>query len=600
MDAPDIRRYLEIRTAGPAGFAPDGTRVLISSDLTGTAQLYRMPRDGGELVQLTDLDEPVGGTYLPTADRLLVVTDRGGNERYQLYLMDDSGGGLEDLVVDPEVIHRPGGITRDGRLLAYASNRRNGVDFDVHVRGLDALGGAADRTVFAPGGWCGAAGFSPDGRLVAASRLTNRPGDNELHLVDRASGEAVEVAPHPDLPAVVGGPSWLPDGSAFYFSTSVGREYATVSRYAVASGEWSVALDGDWDAGCAVDWQGTHLLVSRNVDGFTRATLRDPQTLTERVQVPLPGDGVASGFRFSRDGRWLAFSFTSALVPGDAFLLDTASGELRRLTRSPCPVDPASFVSPSLERATAHDGEELPLFVYRPAASGGHRPVVVVLHGGPESQYRPSFSALTQYLVASGFAVVAPNVRGSTGYGRRFEHLDDVERRADAIRDLAAVHDWIAGTGDLDADRAALYGGSYGGYLVLAGLTFQPDRWAAGVSIVGISSLVTFLRNTAAWRRAFREREYGSLEDDLDLLEELSPANHVDRIRSPLLLVHGANDPRVPLSEAEQIHRALDGRGVRCELLVYDDEGHGLAKLHNRLDAYPRVVAFLADELDRG
>ncbi len=220
------------------------------------------------------------------------------------------------------------------------------------------------------------------------------------------------------------------------------------------------------------------------------------------------------------------------------------------------------------------------------------------IHGGPESQYRPSFAPLTQYLVAQGFAVVAPNVRGSTGYGKRYEHLDDVDKRLDSVADLAALHDWIASTDDLDADRCALYGGSYGGYMVLAGLSMQPDRWAAGVDIVGISSLVTFLENTSPWRRKFREREYGSLEHDRDLLVEASPITHVDRMRAPLFIIHGANDPRVPLGEAEQIHRILTDKGVRCELAVYEDEGHGLAKLANRVDAYPRVARFLHEVLD--
>jgi dipeptidyl aminopeptidase/acylaminoacyl peptidase len=224
--------------------------------------------------------------------------------------------------------------------------------------------------------------------------------------------------------------------------------------------------------------------------------------------------------------------------------------------------------------------------------------VVVVIHGGPESQYRPSFAPVTQYLVAHGFAVVAPNVRGSTGYGRRYQHLDDVEKRLDSVADLAALHDWLATQPDLDESRAALYGGSYGGYMTLAGLAMQPERWAAGVDIVGMSNLVTFLENTADWRRAFREREYGSLEHDRELLLEASPITHVEDLRAPLFIVHGANDPRVPLSEAEQIHEVLTGQGVRCELLVYDDEGHGLSKLPNRLDAYPRIAAFLHDVLD--
>jgi dipeptidyl aminopeptidase/acylaminoacyl peptidase len=204
---------------------------------------------------------------------------------------------------------------------------------------------------------------------------------------------------------------------------------------------------------------------------------------------------------------------------------------------------------------------------------------------------------LVQYLVGEGFAVAQPNVRGSTGYGKRYEHLDDVERRLDTVRDVVALHDWLAGQERFDTGRTVLYGGSYGGYMVLASLAFHPERWAAAIAVVPVSSFVTFLENTSVWRRAFREREYGSLERDRDFLVEVSPLTHVDRVRTPLFLIHGANDPRVPLSEAEQIHRALTERGVRCELLVYEDEGHGLNKLPNRLDAYPKAVAFLEEVL---
>jgi dipeptidyl aminopeptidase/acylaminoacyl peptidase len=216
-----------------------------------------------------------------------------------------------------------------------------------------------------------------------------------------------------------------------------------------------------------------------------------------------------------------------------------------------------------------------------------------MVHGGPESQLRPIFSPLAQYFVTNGYAVAAPNVRGSTGYGKRYEHLDDVRLRLDSVRDLASLHDWLGSVEWVDESRAVLYGGSYGGYMVLAGLAFHPDRWAAGIEIVGISSLVSFLENTAAWRRAVREREYGSLEHDRDFLLEVSPLTHVDEIRAPLFIIHGANDPRVPVGEARQIHHSLTERGVPCELNVYDDEGHGLKRLSNRLDAYPRAAAFL-------
>ena len=257
-----------------------------------------------------------------------------------------------------------------------------------------------------------------------------------------------------------------------------------------------------------------------------------------------------------------------------------------------------ALVAPTVERFSSFDGEPIPFIVYRPA-SETRAPVLLEIHGGPEAQRRPMWIPLVQYLVAQGLAVVQPNVRGSTGYGKRFEHLDDGRLRLDTVRDVAALHDALLADGRFDAERTVLYGGSYGGYMVLACLAFEPERWAGGVAVVPISSFVTFLRNTSEYRRAFREREYGSLERDLEFLVDASPITHVDRIRAPLFLIHGANDPRVPLGEAEQIHRALAERGVRSELLVYDDEGHGLQKLPNRLDAYPRVVAFIDEILGR-
>ena len=621
---PDIRPYLEIRTAVPAGFSPDGTRLLISSDLSGSAQVHRLdlgnpgdpdgagvgpppalPVPAEQLAVVTRFEEPIGAGYLPddpTGEgrvRLLLATDRGGNERHQLFTATDrparplrSADDLEPLVVDDDHIHRPGGVTRDGRWLAYATNRVDGVAFDTWVRDLRT---GTERRVLATGGWTGPGGFSPDGRWLAVGELTTRAGDNRVVLVDLVDGAAdpVELAPHPQAAASVGTPSWLPDGSGFYFATDVGREHVGIAR-GTPDGRWEYVVEPGWDAGCGLDWSGRHLLVSVNHDGRTRAELRDPTSLEVTAEVPLPGAGVAGNWRFTRDGRWLSFGYSSPLLPGDTWRYDTATGALERLTSSPCEVAPSSFVDADLEHVVSFDGREIPVFVFRPPLGrGAPHPVVVLLHGGPESQYRPSFSPLAQYLVAHGFAVVAPNVRGSTGYGRSFQHLDDRERRVDAIADLGALHDWLGRQPDLDERRAALYGGSYGGYLTLAGLAFQPERWAAGVSVVGMSNLVTFLENTAPWRRVYREREYGSLEHDRDLLLELSPITHVERMRAPLLLVHGANDPRVPLSEAEQLHAALTRRGVRSELLAYHDEGHGLAKLRNRIDAYPRVAAFL-------
>jgi len=584
---------LEARVAVPADLSADGETVLVSSNLSGTMQLYRMSSSGGLLERLTAQDEPVAGRFVPGGERVLLQMDTAGDERAQLYLLDP-GGEPEALVHDPRFMHANPCFTRDGRLLAYCSNRRDSVDFDVYIRELES---GEERSAYAPGGWCDPAGFSPDGGILAVIRHTLRAGDNSLDLVDLEGGEAVEVASHEDE-AYVGPPAWLPDGRSFLFATSAGRDTIAIARYDLEARTWEVVLESPWDLAVVVDESGTQLLVHENEDGYSRLELRDPVTLELRHEVSLPGRGVVTDTVFSGDGSLLAFHFSSPLEPGDIWLHETASAVTRRLTTSPSEVPRSRLVEPELHRFESFDGESVPVYLYE-AEDGYPVPVVIWIHGGPESQLRPAWNALHQYFVARGFAVAAPNVRGSTGYGKRYEHLDDVEKRLDSVRDLAALHGWLETRRGIDASRAVLFGGSYGGYMVLAGLAFHAELWAAGVDIVGISSLVTFLENTSAYRRAFREREYGSLERDRELLESISPISRIDAIRAPLFIIHGANDPRVPLSEAEQLHRELTARGIPSELVVYEDEGHGLGKLKNRLDAYPRAAAFLESVLLR-
>ncbi len=589
-----IEDFLNVRTATASNFSPDGSRLLVFSNLTGTMQLYRVPRTGGELTQLTDYDEPVAGAYLPTTDEILLAMDEGGNERTQLYLLDGDGGNRRVIAEDPEHMHTPGGVTRDGKTLAYASNRRTFSDFDVYVHDLAS---GNERCVFDMGGWCGAVGFSPDGQILAVQRLTERNSDNDLYVVDLRTDEVRHISPH-DGDALFGAPSWTPDGSAFYFVTNLDREFSAIARYDVRAASWDYVIEGDWDLNVALDWTGTRLIVRANEDGWLRATLHDPGTLAPLGDMPMPGRGWGSG-SMTHDGSALALSFTSAVEPGDVWVHDFDGDGLRRVTTSPNPIPTETFVEPELHRFPSFDGESIPVFVYRPRDADGPVPVVVVIHGGPESQYVPTFSPVVQYLVHRGYAVAAPNVRGSTGYGKRFHHLDDQRKRLDSVRDLEGLYGWLRAQPHLDHTRAALWGGSYGGYMVLAGLAFQPELWAAGVDIVGISSLVTFLENTSAWRRRFREREYGWLDTDRDFLIEASPITHVERMRAPLFIIHGANDVRVPLGEAEQLHRVLADKGVPCELLVYQNEGHGLGKLKNRLDAYPKAVDFLDRALRR-
>lgn len=590
--APDLRDFLEAKASSPVGFSGDGRHVYISSNLTGTAQLYRVPVGGGSLEQLTDLAEPVGALPVPGGDRVLLQIDSGGNERHQIFLLDGSGP-PKALIEEPEWIHWLGSVTADGRSFSYQCNRRNGTDFDVYVYDL-ATG--EDRMVFDMGGWCSPGDFSPDGQWMSVVRMTDRNMDSDLYLVRLEDGEVIHVNPHED-DASVGSPAWLGDSQSFYFSTNEGREFRAVARYDLSSRKWEYVLEDDWDIGVSVDIGGLVALANSNVDGFSRLTVRDPATLGELASINLPGNGVVTSTALAPDGSKVAFGFSSSTVPGDTWVYDLRTRQSQRLTASPNPVEHLAMTEPELIRFDSFDGLSVPAFVFRPPTADGPAPVVVQIHGGPEGQSLPTWQPIIQYLVARGYAVLVPNVRGSTGYGRTYHHLDDVRLRLDSVRDLEALHDWMKSDPSIDEKRAALYGGSYGGFMVLAGLTFQPDRWAAAVDIVGISSFVTFLENTSPWRRKFREREYGSLENDREFLHEISPLTHIDRLRAPLFIIHGANDPRVPLSEAEQIAKVLEQKGIRYELAVYEDEGHGLAKLANRLDAYPRAVDFLDEVL---
>jgi dipeptidyl aminopeptidase/acylaminoacyl peptidase len=290
----------------------------------------------------------------------------------------------------------------------------------------------------------------------------------------------------------------------------------------------------------------------------------------------------------------LGMTYSSPVQPPEAYSWQLGDAAVHRRTTSNPAEALAGLVEIVSHRVPAPDGERIPTFLMRPDDPDGS--AVMIIHGGPESATVASWSPIAAALALAGHTVVLPNVRGSSGYGRRWVSLDDVAKRLDSVADLVALRDWLPSVG-VDPDRIALYGGSYGGYMVLAGLAFYPELWAAGVDIVGVSSLVTFLQNTSAYRRAYREREYGRLAEDRELLEAASPLNAIAKITAPLFVIHGANDPRVPLSEAEQVVAAVRASGAECPLLVYPDEGHGLAKRANQLDAYPQAFEFLAKHL---
>jgi dipeptidyl aminopeptidase/acylaminoacyl peptidase len=566
-----IERYLQIRAAAVAGHLPSGELGYLA-DVTGLLQLWRVAPDGLH-EQVTFGNERITAALAsPGEERWVIARDAGGNERHALFSLDAAGSSELALSDDPDAIHVPGAFSPDGRQIAYTHTGRNGVDFDVAV--VDVSGGAR-RELAQPGGWAHVLDWSRHGLLAVRA---NTPFDRDLYLVDAESGELTHLTPH-EGEIAFDSACLLPDG-AVLCACDAGSEF---TRLAVlrrgAEPELLTPDDADVEI-VALDRERTRRAWVINRGGASEVWFDG-----ERLER-LPG-GVVSALAFAPDGSLTV----TAGPPDDSTDVWTAAPAVRRRTRSAVGgLDRSGFVRPVLEEVESFDGRRIPYLRF--GAEG--RPALCWVHGGPESQFRPQMAPVIQYLCSQGITVAAPNVRGSTGYGRSYHHLDDVERRLDSVADLAALGRALgAGAGT----AVGVMGGSYGGYMTMAAITEHPELWACAVNIVGIVNFVTFLERTGAYRRALREAEYGSLERDREFLESISPIRKIDRIACPLMVIHGANDPRVPVSEAEQVVAALEARGAPVEYLRYDDEGHGITRLPNRLDCYPRVAAFLQRHL---
>jgi len=605
-----------VRTASGASFAPDGSRLSFLTDITGIGEVWSVGLDTRLTAppwpeQLTFRGERAASAqFAPIADIVLISGDAGGNERTQLFTLSGDGAHLTPLTNRPETIYTFGDWSPDGARILYASNERDPRFFDVYER---ELASGKTQLLMQSDAMNTPTRYAPDGRSALIEHRTDSYQRSRLFLVGTMIGETgVTRALTPEITEGSAQhifAAWAADRQGLYLLSDRGRQFVSLAWLDLATGEMRYLRDEQdvqWDVeNLAVSADGAHLAICANEDGYSRLELFDVANGWD-ARTPLPTPtlpnalrGVILEPRWSPDWARLAFTLAPAADTVDVWVWDTRVSTLTRVTRSALGGIPReTFVAPELIHYPTFDGRQIPAFLYRPSGEQqANLPVVVYVHGGPESQFRPTFIAAIQYLVGQGYGVLAPNVRGSSGYGYDYQSLDDVRLRMDSVNDLRHAALWLAEQGIADARRIAVMGGSYGGFMVLSALTTYPDVWAAGVDIVGIANFVTFLENTGPWRRKMREVEYGSLEYDREFLTEISPIHHVDRITAPLFVVHGANDSRVPVGEAEQIVAALRARGTPVEYLRFDDEGHGLIKRANRLVAYPAIARFLAEHL---
>jgi dipeptidyl aminopeptidase/acylaminoacyl peptidase len=578
--ADDVWRYTEFRSAAFSSWHPTRREMLISTRFGNTNQAHLVRAPGGARTQMTFFPERVAGArFQPTTgDSFLFSKDIGGNEQFQIYRYDFADGSVT-LLTDGKSRNTGAKWSHDGKWIAYGSTRRTGNDVDIYV--VAANDPRSDRRVLenSGGGWQ-VADWSPDGtKLLVAQGISI----NEIYLwlVDVASGAKTALTPKGKETVAIGSARFAKDGKGLYVTSDAGSEFKRLAY---------------------MDLAAKKIAYITNEKGVGVVRLMD---LTTRRELPGPKlpIGVAGGVSWHKDGRAIGFTMGTPRSNDDAYSFDLATGKLDRWTTSELGgLNPETFAEAELVTWKSFDGREISGFLYKPSSAKfpGKRPVVIDIHGGPEGQSNPEFiGRQNYYLNELGVAMLFPNVRGSTGYGKTFTKLDNGTLRDGTYKDIGALLDWIGTRPDLDASRIMVQGGSYGGHMTLAVAYLYSDRIRCAIDVVGPSNFVTFMQNTSGYRRDLRRVEYGDERDPRmrEYFEKTAPLNNAEKIKKPLFIVQGGNDPRVPLSESEQMLQKIRSVGTPVWYLMAKDEGHGFAKKNNRDFAFYSSILFMKEFL---
>lgn len=601
--AEEVGRYSDFRQALFQGWHPSRREMLISTRFAETAQLHWVKFPGGARTQITFFpDRVAGGTVEPVkGDTLLFTKDTGGGEFFQIHLYDLRDGKVR-LLTDGKSRNTGPEWSRQGDRIAFGSTRRNGRDVDIRVMSPADPGGERLLLELEGGGW-GVQDWSPDGKKLLVSNYISA-SESYFYLADVQSGEKVPLTPREgDDTVLYAAGKFGGDGKGIYVISDRDSEFQHLAYLDLATKKetpLTPAIEWDIDE-FDLSGDGRLLAFVVNEEGLGVLHILDTKTGKERPAPKLP-TGLVTGLEWHRNNRDLGFSFSSSAQPYDAFSLDVTTGKVERWTESETGgLNTASFSRPELIRWKSWDGRSVSGFLFRPPARfTGRHPVAIDIHGGPEGQYRPDFNGRDNFFLEEmGVALIYPNVRGSTGYGKSFQKMDNGFQREGSYQDIGALLDWIRAQPDLDPDRVLVGGGSYGGFMTLAVATTYSDRIRCAVSVVGPSNLVTFLENTSPYRRDLRRVEYGDERDPgmRAFLESIAPAAKAKNIGKPLFVIQGKNDPRVPASESEQMVATVRGKGTPVWYLMAADEGHGFAKKKNRDFQFYATVEFMKEFL---
>jgi dipeptidyl aminopeptidase/acylaminoacyl peptidase len=601
----DLSKFQNVRSAAFRGFNNQNEGLFISTRFGNVSQLHLVKSPGAARNQITYFQEPIGSVAMhPTQSSIAFTMDRGGSEYSQIYLLDPKSASTQMLT---DGVSRNGGPlwSNSGDRIAFQSTKRNGSSNDVWVMSIDDPQNTKLILESPDGSWWGAVDWTEDDDKVLIQNYISI-ANSKAYIVDLNTQKKTLLLGKKDAPSVNSALAFDKDDKGIFFITNQYGEFNQLAYYNIATSEVTViSKEISWDVdgfSISVDSKKAAFVVNEN--GYSSLYLLNPKSFAFKKVTSLP-IGLIGSMQFSKDNRSLGLTLNTYQSPSDTYVLDLQYSSLRygKLTRWTYSevggLDTSKFVEPELIHYESFDGRKIPAFIYV-KKTGSPQPVIISIHGGPEGQARPSFSSTYQLWMANlGAAVITPNVRGSDGYGKEYLSLDNGFKREDSVKDIGALLDWVKTQPHLDSSRVAVYGGSYGGYMVLASAVHYSDRLKAAVDIVGISNFVTFLKNTKDYRRDLRRVEYGDERDpDMEaFLQNISPNNNVDQIQVPMFVVQGENDPRVPVTEAEQVVKSLRNNGKKVWYMNALNEGHGYRKKENR-DIYQQaVILFLKENL---
>lgn len=586
-----LNTYLNVTSAYQPTVVPNNEKLSFITKKSGTQQAWLWEENNEK--QITFFNDRIMGVYFsPDGKKAVVSTDNHGNEKEQFYIMNKDGSKVEELVISPEHFHFFGGWSPDGNKITYSSNRRHPGYFDVYA--LNILS-KEEHLIFKCNGNCKPLFWLRNGKQILVS-IAETNIDNTLYILDIASEKMAQVGGGKRSARYQSPVLMNSDKSGFVLSDKDDNTMG-LYKFPVEQPEQMVQVikPGKWDIeAISLSKDDQNLVYTINEGGKSRIYIYNKAKQESKLVTGHP-DGVVESIQWMNEGQFI-FSLKSPIYPGDIWRYSISFESVERLTHFGSNQEiEKEWIEPTLCSYHSFDGLEVPYFYYE--KGGENKPAIVYVHGGPESQIRFEFNPVIQYLVNEGFNVAVPNVRGSMGYGRQYVQLDDGRKRMDAVADLSFLAEELVKTKSVNQDHIGIMGRSYGGFMVLAALTHYPNIWSAGVDIVGISHFRTFLENTGPWRRKMREYEYGSLSQDIDFFEEIAPLNHTNHITAPLLIFHGRNDTRVPVTEAEQLYSDMKEQGQEVELIIFEDEGHQTERLENHITMNQETVSFMRRHL---